>query len=145
MKTLLRFKAIWITGFLCTFLLMSGCVSTDMSDLDRYVQETLARPGGRIEPLPEIKPYEAYAYQSAEQDARDPFELFYEPTEEIMIKEIIGLPISDIQYYWLDNINKTIKFNLKQNKKIATRIKLALESIIITICLFLIVCYVLTK
>jgi type IV pilus assembly protein PilP len=87
MKTLFRFKAIWITGFLCTFLVLSGCVSTDISDLDRYVQETLARPGGRIEPLPEIRPYEAYAYQSAEQDARDPFVLFYEPTVEIMIKE----------------------------------------------------------
>ncbi|RKZ48423.1 MAG: pilus assembly protein PilP [Gammaproteobacteria bacterium] len=86
MITLFRFKAIlksiWITGFLSTFLLLSGCVSTDISDLDQYVQETLARPGGRIEPLPEIKPYEAYAYQSAEDDARDPFVLFYAPSED---------------------------------------------------------------
>ena len=49
--------------------------------------ETLARPGGRIEPLPEIKPYEAYAYQSAGQDARDPFKLFYQPDEEMLADE----------------------------------------------------------
>jgi type IV pilus assembly protein PilP len=82
MITLFRLKAIWKTGFLCTFLVLGGCASTDISDLDQYVQETLARPGGRIEPLPEIKPYEAYAYQSGEDDARDPFVLFYAPSEE---------------------------------------------------------------
>ncbi len=86
MITLFRFKAIsraiCITGFLSTFLVMSGCVSTDISDLDQYVQDTLARPGGRIEALPEIKPYEAYAYQSGEDDARDPFVLFYAPSED---------------------------------------------------------------
>ena len=82
-----RFKAIWITGFLCIFLLMSGCISTDITDLDQYVQETLARPGGRIEPLPEIKPYEAYAYQSAEDNARDPFVLFYEPSQEVAVQD----------------------------------------------------------
>ena len=91
MITLFRFKAIlraiWITGFLCTFLIMSGCVSTDISDLDQYVQETLARPGGRIEPLPEIKPYEAYAYQSAGENARDPFVLFYAPSEDTALKD----------------------------------------------------------
>ncbi|MCK5497805.1 MAG: pilus assembly protein PilP [Gammaproteobacteria bacterium] len=52
-----------------------------------YIAEILLRPGGRIEPLPEIKPYEAYAYQSAGQDARDPFKLFYQPDEEMLADE----------------------------------------------------------
>lgn len=82
-----RLKAFWLTAFLCTFLVLGGCASTDISDLDQYVQEILARPGGRIEPLPEIKPYEAYAYQAAEEDARDPFVLFYEPIEETALIE----------------------------------------------------------
>lgn len=62
----------------CGFVLLGGCVSTDMSDLESYAAEVQARPGGRIEPLPEIKPYEAYAYQSSEEGKVDPFELFYE-------------------------------------------------------------------
>ncbi len=57
---------------------MGGCVSPDISDLEQYTQEMLARPGGRIEPLPEIRPYEAYSYQCAEMDCVDPFQLFYE-------------------------------------------------------------------
>jgi len=85
--TLFRLKAIWTASLVCALLGLSGCVSTDISDLDRYVSEVLARPGGRIEPLPEIKPYEAYAYQSADQDARDPFRLFYQKDEEELIEE----------------------------------------------------------
>ena len=77
----LRLKTLWITIFLSILLNLSGCVSTDMSDLDQYITEILARPVGRIEPLPEIKPYEAYTYQSSGLNARDPFKLFYH-TEE---------------------------------------------------------------
>ena len=58
-------------------LLLAGCVSHDISDLESFVEEVLARPGGHIKPLPEIKPYEAYAYLSAEANASDPFRLFY--------------------------------------------------------------------
>jgi len=42
-----------------------------MSDLEAYVAEIKARPGGRIEPLPEIKAYETFAYEPG--DARSPF------------------------------------------------------------------------
>ena len=56
---------------------LTGCVSRDISDLENQVSEIIARPGGRIEPLPEIKPYEAYAYQSGNLGARNPFKLFY--------------------------------------------------------------------
>ncbi len=63
-------------------LLLGGCVSRDMSDLESYAQKTLARPGGRLEPLPEIRPYEAYTYQSGGAGARNPFKLFYEKQPE---------------------------------------------------------------
>lgn len=73
-------------------LLLTGCVSRDMSDLEQYAQDVLARPGGRIEPLPEIKPYEAYAYQSADEDKRSPFKLFYEKEpEKVADQEDVGL------------------------------------------------------
>jgi type IV pilus assembly protein PilP len=58
-------------------LILGGCVSQDISDLHRYAEEVNARPGGRLEPLPEIKPYEAYAYRAAQAGARDPFDPFY--------------------------------------------------------------------
>lgn len=62
---------------LCLSATLSSCVSRDISELENQVAEILARPGGRIEPLPEIKPYQAYSYQSSGQDLNSPFKLFY--------------------------------------------------------------------
>ena len=42
-----------------------------MSDLEQYVAAVKQRPGGRIEPLPQIKPYETFDYQASKQ--RSPF------------------------------------------------------------------------
>ncbi len=55
---------------LCT-MVVAGC-SRDMSDLEAWVAEVKQRPGGRIEPLPQIKPYETFEY--AADDLRSPFE-----------------------------------------------------------------------
>lgn len=67
-------------------ILVSGCVSSDKSDLDLWRDEVLARPGGRIEPLPEFKPYEAYAYKSASEGLRDPFQAFYQRRADVDTK-----------------------------------------------------------
>lgn len=63
---------------------LAGCVSSDKTDLEQQVADILARPGSGVEKLPEIKPYEAYAYQSGKKNARSPFDLFYEerPADE---------------------------------------------------------------
>ena len=45
----------------------------DMDDLDSYINEIKARPGGRIEPLPEITPYEVFAYVANAEGIRSPF------------------------------------------------------------------------
>jgi type IV pilus assembly protein PilP len=50
--------------------LVAGCSGRD-SDLDRFIDATKKEPGGRVEPLPEVKPYEAFAY--TDQDLRSPF------------------------------------------------------------------------
>ena len=42
---------------------------------------------GSIISSSEMKPYEAYAYQSAAMDARDPFKLFYQKHEEKMLDD----------------------------------------------------------
>jgi len=47
----------------------AGCSGND--DLDEYINEVKARPGGRIDRLPQIKPYETFAYEA--QSLRSPF------------------------------------------------------------------------
>lgn len=54
---------------------LSGCAQHDMSDLDAYVREVLARKGSRIDELPPVEPYEVYTYASSEKV--DPFEPFF--------------------------------------------------------------------
>ena len=51
-------------------LSLSAC-SSGMEQLQQQVAEIKARPGEPIEPLPEIKPYEAFAYNAA--SLRSPF------------------------------------------------------------------------
>ncbi len=51
---------------------LAGC-GGDMDDLDQYINEIKARPGGRIEPLPEITPYEVFTYVADREKFRSPF------------------------------------------------------------------------
>jgi type IV pilus assembly protein PilP len=51
-------------------MLVVGCAG-DTSDLQEYIAEVKQRPGGRIEPLPQIKPYEGFRYRA--DDQRSPF------------------------------------------------------------------------
>ncbi|HWG31440.1 MAG TPA: pilus assembly protein PilP [Steroidobacteraceae bacterium] len=49
---------------------LAGCTSAD-SDLQQFIRQTEQQPGGRVEPLPEIKPYETFVYN--DQSLRSPF------------------------------------------------------------------------
>lgn len=49
---------------------LAGC-GAGQSDLMEYIDEVKARPGGRIEPLPQVKPYETFTYEAENQ--RSPF------------------------------------------------------------------------
>jgi type IV pilus assembly protein PilP len=51
---------------------LSGCTS-DRDELEQWIAQVKKRPGGRIEPLPEIKPYETFAYNAGDQ--RSPFSM----------------------------------------------------------------------
>ena len=51
---------------------LAACGS-DMDDLDSYINSVKARPGGRIEPLPEITPYEVFTYVADAEGMRSPF------------------------------------------------------------------------
>lgn len=51
---------------------LAACSSDNMSDLRAYVQAEKAKPGGRVEPIPEVKPFESFIYKEASR--RSPFE-----------------------------------------------------------------------
>jgi type IV pilus assembly protein PilP len=55
----------------CLALLSLSACSNNMDELKQKVAEIKARPGERIEPLPEIKPYEAFKYDASGE--RSPF------------------------------------------------------------------------
>lgn len=74
----------WLLG--AAAVLVGGCASSEMSDLQGYVAQVNARPGGQIEPLPEVKPYERYLYQSV--GMRDPFSALFEVPEEALARDV---------------------------------------------------------
>ncbi|CAN5180241.1 type 4a pilus biogenesis lipoprotein PilP [soil metagenome] len=55
---------------ICAVAGIAGCAG-EMDDLRTYAAEVKARPGGRIEPLPEIAPQETFTYRA--DDLRSPF------------------------------------------------------------------------
>ncbi|MEJ6655413.1 MAG: type 4a pilus biogenesis lipoprotein PilP [Pseudomonas sp.] len=62
-----------LTGMvMLSALLLSGCGGNDFSDLQLFMEETRARPAGKIEPLPRFKPYEAFTYSAS--SLRSPFQ-----------------------------------------------------------------------
>ena len=102
---------------IATALLVAGCVNKDMSDLQSYRDEVLSRPGGRIEPLPPIKPYERYLYQAGNIGLRDPFKSFLiqekpekpvtpvdDPDQRRFATEILTHNREDLEYFELDSL-----------------------------------------
>jgi len=51
---------------------LAACGS-DMDDLDKYINDVKARRGGRIDPLPEITPYQVFIYAADAEGIRSPF------------------------------------------------------------------------
>ena len=82
-------------------LSLAGCVTSGIGDLEQWVQEVLARPGGIIDPLPPFKPYEAYAYKSSDAGARDPFVPFYASRSEEKAKVAGGAGLTKEQEWEL--------------------------------------------
>ena len=54
----------------CGYGALTACSSAD-DELTRFIEDTKKEPGGRVEPLPEIKPYETFVYSAY--DLRSPF------------------------------------------------------------------------
>jgi type IV pilus assembly protein PilP len=60
-----------VVGSICVAtVVLSGCSSKD-DELDQFIAETKQEQGGSVPKLPELKPYESYAYESV--GLRSPF------------------------------------------------------------------------
>ena len=61
-------------GLILAVALFGIAACGDQSDdLDQYINEVKARAGGRIDPLPEITPYEVFTYIADVDNVRSPF------------------------------------------------------------------------
>jgi type IV pilus assembly protein PilP len=61
----------WAVLLACAgYAVLTACSSAD-SELARFIDDTKKEPGGHVEPLPEIKPYETFVYSATE--LRSPF------------------------------------------------------------------------
>ena len=80
-----------------TVIGLNAC-SQGMSDLQQYVQQTKAKPPGRVEPIPPFVPYQNFEYAS--QSLRDPFKVvdFRRPDQalEAEISDTASGPIPDL-------------------------------------------------
>ncbi len=68
-----RSKYAFARGTLLALLAFGGlsACSSDMDELKAKIEEAYKRPGGPVESLPEIKPYETFAYDAT--TVRSPF------------------------------------------------------------------------
>lgn len=58
-------------AFACLAVVLAAGCSSRSGELDQFIAETKKQPGGRVEPLPEVKPYEGFVYTA--QTLRSPF------------------------------------------------------------------------
>src|SRR6266702_913225 len=76
-QTMTQYNSQFRLGAAWAYLLLAGlnagltaCSSAD-DELTRFIEDTRKEPGGRVEPLPEVKPYETFVYAAAQM--RSPF------------------------------------------------------------------------
>jgi type IV pilus assembly protein PilP len=61
------------TAIALAALLLAACAGEEMQDMQSWVKEQDNMPRPRIEPLPEVKPFEAFAYTADKDGLLDPF------------------------------------------------------------------------
>ena len=109
-----------LTGYGLTMLscaLLSGCFSADLEELQAYADETLAKKGSAVEPLPPIKAYVRYLYQGEIAGLRDPFDPFFfgnaemdaadsidKSTQNKYINEVLTHNREELEYHELDSL-----------------------------------------
>ena len=80
----------------------------DMDDLDSYINEVKARPGGRIEPLPEVTPYEVFTYVADAEGLRSPTSGGTRPDPDRPAEFLESFPLDTLRMVGTLDINKTV-------------------------------------
>ena len=75
-----------LLSLLLAVAVLGGCSSRDFSDLDAFMDEKLARPGGIIDPIPTFKAYEAFSYGATR--LRSPFDRPIEVREITQLQSV---------------------------------------------------------
>jgi type IV pilus assembly protein PilP len=78
---------------LATLSVLSGCGADNYGDLDAFMAEKRARPGGIIAPIPTFKAYEAFSYSAA--TLRSPFDRPIEVREIAQLQAIAAIKPDD--------------------------------------------------
>jgi type IV pilus assembly protein PilP len=78
---------------LVTGTVLAACSGRDFADLDAFMAEKLARPGGIIAPIPTFKAYEAFAYSAT--TLRSPFDRPIEVREIAQLQAISAVKPDD--------------------------------------------------
>ena len=91
---------------------LAGC-SSDIDEMHARIEEIKSRPGGRIEALPEVKPYETFAYAAA--DLRSPFQpgLPAETSSSAAIRPDVSRPREFLEQFSLDTLAMVGTLRLK--------------------------------
>ena len=101
---------------------LAGC-SDDLQEMRVKIDEIKAQPGGRIEPLPEVKPYETFDY--AAQDLRSPFEqgLQAATSSKNSIRPDANRPREYLEQFSVDTLNMvgTLKLHGRNYGLVQTR------------------------
>lgn len=93
---------------LLAITVLSACSSRDFSDLDDFMEEKLARPGGIIDPIPTFKAYEAFAYSATA--FRSPFDRPIEVREIAKLQAVSAIkpdqsrPKEFLEQYTFDSL-----------------------------------------
>ena len=91
---------------LCSGIAVAACSSSgNVSDLQRYVDDVSSKPRGRVEPIPEYKPYESFSYSASA--LRSPFGLpaIAEETEKISLNGFSVRPDPDRAKEYLEQFS----------------------------------------
>jgi type IV pilus assembly protein PilP len=113
------------TMTLLAALILSACGSEEHQDLRAWVKEQDNMPRPRIEPLPEVKPFEVFAYEADKDGLIDPFKPrkveLPKQSQTNGIRPDLNRPREPLEAYSIENLRMV--GTLAQRKEIFALIK----------------------
>jgi len=113
------------TAIALAALLLGGCGGDELQDVQAWVKEQDNMPRPRIDPLPEVKPFEAFAYSADKDGLLDPFRpRKIEAPKQVAdsgIRPDLNRPREPLEAYPLENLRMV--GTLAQNREVFALVK----------------------